>query len=407
MDDVTNRIASVTLMMALATSLVTGCSTAPPTGSDSAQSRAALQSSADESSWSAEKEQSSEAEAQALWDGMTIEQQVASLLILHFPGSDGAATAAFLEEFRPGGVILMGDNIPDPEGAPAEQTRQWQLEAESGGFPPLIVSIDQEGGLVKRLAGDTGVGAGDLRDGDSEAVAEAFRDRGGYLAKLGVNVNFGIVADYTDDPESFIYDRVLGTTPASAEVAVRAAVEGERQGGGGAVHSTIKHFPGHGLTAGDSHQIIPDCGDITKEEWTETAALPFEAGIDAGTSMVMMSHISCPQIASGPASLQAQWYGILRDDLGFNGVIVTDDMSMLTNSGDEAFADPGANAVGAINAGATLVLSIGGEDGPTATAYAQDLIDSVVEAVESGEIRTEVLHDAGIRALAFRLGLSY
>ena len=346
------------------------------------------------------------AEAEELWQSWDTRAQAASLLVLHYPGSDAQATQSFLETVAPAGLILMGDNVPDPEDALEEQTRRWQEAAESARLPPLVISIDQEGGLVKKLLGDTNVGAGDLRDGDPEAVAEAFRERGGYLSRLGVNVNFGIVADYTDDPGSFIYDRVLGTTSSSAAAAVQAAVEGEREGGSGAVHSTVKHFPGHGLTPGDSHQIIPDCGDITQEEWAETAAVPFEAGISSGTSLVMMSHISCPRIAQGPASLQAKWYEVLRDDLGFDGVIVTDDMSMLTNSGEEPFADPGANAVGAIKAGATLVLSIGGEDGAAATIYAQGLVDAVVAAVESGEIPAEVFHDAGIRALIFRQGLS-
>ena len=346
------------------------------------------------------------AEAEELWQSWDTRAQAASLLVLHYPGSDAQATQGFLETVAPAGLVLMGDNVPDPEDALVEQTMQWQAAAESAGLPPLVISIDQEGGLVKRLAGDASVGAGDLRDGDPAAVEEAFRERGQYLSQLGVNVNFGIVADYTDDSASFIYDRVLGTTPSSAAAAVQAAVEGEGEGGEGTVHSTIKHFPGHGLTPGDSHQIIPDCGQITQEEWAETAALPFEAGINAGTSLVMMSHISCPRIAQGPTSLQAKWYEILRDDLGFDGVIITDDMSMLTNSGEETFADPGANAVGAIKAGATLVLSIGGEDGPTATTYAQSLIDAIVSAVESGEIPTEVFRDAGIRALSFRLGLS-
>ena len=346
------------------------------------------------------------AEAEELWQSWDTRAQAASLLVLHYPGSDAQATQGFLETVAPAGLILMGDNVPDPEDALVEQTKQWQAAAESAGLPPLVISIDQEGGLVKRLAGDASAGAGDLRDGDPAAVEEAFRERGQYLSQLGVNVNFGIVADYTDDSASFIYDRVLGTTPSSAAAAVQAAVKGEREGGGGTVHSTVKHFPGYGLTPGDSHQIIPDCGQITQEEWAETAALPFEAGINAGTSLVMMSHISCPRIAQGPTSLQAKWYEILRDDLGFDGVIITDDMSMLTNSGEETFADPGANAVGAIKAGATLVLSIGGEDGPTATTYAQSLIDAIVSAVESGEIPTEVFRDAGIRALSFRLGLS-
>ena len=346
------------------------------------------------------------AEAEELWQSWDTRAQAASLLVLHYPGSDAQATQGFLETVAPAGLILMGDNVPDPEDALVEQTKQWQAAAESAGLPPLVISIDQEGGLVKRLAGDASVGAGDLRDGDPAAVEEAFRERGQYLSQLGVNVNFGIVADYTDDSASFIYDRVLGTTPSSAAAAVQAAVEGEGEGGEGTVHSTIKHFPGHGLTPGDSHQIIPDCGQITQEEWAETAAVPFEAGINSGTSLVMMSHISCPRIAQGPTSLQAKWYEILRDDLGFDGVIITDDMSMLTNSGEETFADPGANAVGAIKAGATLVLSIGGEDGAAATAYAQGLVDAVVTAVESGEIPAEVFHDAGIRALSFRLGLS-
>ena len=346
------------------------------------------------------------AEAEELWQSWDTRAQAASLLVLHYPGSDAQATQGFLETVAPAGLILMGDNVPDPEDALVEQTKQWQAAAESAGLPPLVISIDQEGGLVKRLAGDASAGAGDLRDGDPAAVEEAFRERGQYLSQLGVNVNFGIVADYTDDSASFIYDRVLGTTPSSAAAAVQAAVEGEREGGGGTVHSTVKHFTGHGLTPGDSHQIIPDCGQITQEEWAETAAVPFEAGINSGTSLVMMSHISCPRIAQGPTSLQAKWYEILRDDLGFDGVIIKDDMSMLTNSGEETFADPGANAVGAIKAGATLVLSIGGEDGAAATAYAQGLVDAVVTAVESGEIPAEVFHDAGIRALSFRLGLS-
>ena len=404
-----NTRLSLTLPFAVAL-LLSAC-----TSPDAAPAAGGAGDDADEVQSADEQEEAGEAqtpqqlavaEAEELWQSWDTRAQAASLLVLHYPGSDAQATQGFLETVAPAGLILMGDNVPDPEDALVEQTKQWQAAAESAGLPPLVISIDQEGGLVKRLAGDASAGAGDLRDGDPAAVEEAFRERGQYLSQLGVNVNFGIVADYTDDSASFIYDRVLGTTPSSAAAAVQAAVEGEREGGGGTVHSTVKHFTGHGLTPGDSHQIIPDCGQITQEEWAETAAVPFEAGINSGTSLVMMSHISCPRIAQGPTSLQAKWYEILRDDLGFDGVIIKDDMSMLTNSGEEALADPGANAVGAIKAGATLVLSIGGEDGAAATAYAQGLVDAVVTAVESGEIPAEVFHDAGIRALSFRLGLS-
>lgn len=343
--------------------------------------------------------------AASIWGHWNLSEQVASLLVLHFPGADEDATEDFLQAIKPAGVILMGDSIPDPESALAEQTRHWQTMAHEDGQPPLIISIDQEGGLVRRLQEDPAPGAPEVRAQGPDTVREAFAQRGTYLASLGVNVNFGIIADTTDDPDSFIFPRVLGTDPQSAAASVAAAVEGEAAGSDGRVASTLKHFPGHGMTSQDSHQVIAECANITLEQWGDSAAIPFEAGVDAGAGLVMMSHVDCPRVAPGPASMESRWYQVLRDDLGFDGVIVTDDLSMLTATGEADFADPVANAVSAINAGTTLVLSIGGESPEQALEYAKDLVDGISDAVERGVISREVFDDAGLRALRFRLSL--
>lgn len=254
---------------------------------------------------------------------MSLEQQVASVLMLHYPGTDAAAIAGFVQQIQPGGLILMGDNVPYDETELAASIASWDAVATA----PLFVGIDEEGGTVSRLALDTYPAAPDLRDGDPAATETAFRERGELLKSLGINTNFGVIADVTADSYSFIWPRVLGSTPAVAADQVAAAVRGEQ----GLVNTTLKHFPGHGLSEADSHISIPS-SDVTYDEWQEVAAPPFESGIAAGAEMVMVGHLLFPQIASEPASLSPHWHEILREDLGFNGIIVTDAMEMLQGS---------------------------------------------------------------------------
>ncbi len=331
---------------------------------------------------------------------------LASLLIFHFPGDDAEATAAFLEEVKPAGIILMGDNIPDPESDLAEQTRQWQQVARDAELPDFLIAIDQEGGTVTRLSADPAPAPSELIGTEPREVEEAYSVRGEYLATLGINVNFGIVADTTDNPDSFIYDRVLGYSPQEAAAAVEAAVRGETEGSVGQVASTIKHFPGHGMTDGDSHQVITDCGDTTFEQWQEGAAQPFEAGVAAGATLVMMSHVVCRAESDEPASLSPAWYNVLREDVGFTGPVVTDDMSMLIDTGDPEYADPVENAVRAINAGADLVISISGDDAEVATADAKALISGLEEALVGGRLDETRVREALARGNELRSELT-
>src|SRR4030095_14407122 len=132
-----------------------------------------------------------------------------------------------------------------------------------------------------------------------------------------------------------------------------AAVAGER----GAVLSTLKHFPGHGAAPGDSHDSVPTA-PLTVEQWRAGPAIPFEAGIDAGAELVMTGHLAYPAIDAAPASLSPEWHRILREALGFDGVVATDDMLMLQATARPEYADPGETAARAIAAGSDLLLYV-------------------------------------------------
>lgn len=175
---------------------------------------------------------------------MTLTEKIASLLMLHYPGTDAAALRIFIDTFGLGGLILMGDNVPASVEEMAAMTTG--LSADPG--LPVLLGIDQEGGSVSRLPSDVAPGADQLKSKPVQATSDAFTSRSMLLESVGVNVNFGIVADVTADPGSFIYDRALGTDPAAATERIAAAVTGE----GGRVASTLKHFPGHGAAPGEA-----------------------------------------------------------------------------------------------------------------------------------------------------------
>ena len=204
-------------------------------------------------------------------------------------------------------------------------------------------------------------------------------------------MNFGIVADVTADPGSFIAERVLGTTPEGSAERVAAAVRGEQ----GSVLSTLKHFPGHGSAPGNSHEMIPQ-SDLDRASWDATEAMPFAAGIDAGAELLMTGHLRYPAIDAMPASLSPEWHRIAREDLGFTGVMVTDDLAMLLDSGEPALLDPTLNATQALLAGNDLLLHLDGASIPA-------IVDGITAGVENGTVPRARLEDAATRVAELRL----
>ncbi|MFD1493404.1 MULTISPECIES: glycoside hydrolase family 3 N-terminal domain-containing protein [Microbacterium] len=330
------------------------------------------------------------ARAAELTAEMSLGEKAASVVMGHIPTVDPGTASAYVSGNGLGGFILMGSNVPGDE----ESLRAFtDALTANPSFPPLI-AIDQEGGDVSRLPWDGFPGARTLRDAGADAARDAFAARAALVDRAGLNVNFGVVADVTGDRSMFIFGRSLGADPAATAERVTAAVAGE----GVQAASTLKHFPGHGAAPGDSHAGIPESG-MTLAQWRSTDAVPFAAGIEAGAPLLMFGHLRYPAVDELPASLSPEWHRIAREELGFTGVAVTDDLGMLQASGDPAYADPVANAVAALAAGSDLVLSVMFSTADSAPR----MVDGIVAAVESGALPAARLEEAATRVAALRL----
>lgn len=304
------------------------------------------------------------------------------------------AMAAFLEEYPVGGVVLFGKNITD-EG----QLRGLIAGLQQSSPVPLLIGIDEEGGVVARLANSPRFdlpryeSAAAVGAQGTDAVRAMSAEIGTYLAGYGINLDFAPVADVNTNPDNpVIGTRAFSSDPQEAADCVTAAVEGFSQAG---VLCCLKHFPGHGDTAGDSHDGTVYT-EKTMEELRACEFLPFEAGIRAGAPLVMVGHIAATNAVEGeecnlPATFsRALITDVLRDELGFAGVVVTDSLAM--GAITETYT-PGEAAVLALQAGADLLLMPAG----LAQAY-----DGVLAAVEDGRLTEERIDESVARILALK-----
>ena len=321
---------------------------------------------------------------------MTIDEKIRSMIMGHHSGVDATGLGQYVSDNGFGGLILMGDNMPENPDALAAMA---PIIAGEPGLPALL-ALDQEGGIVRRIPTDDALSALQLRSLAPSDTAAAFATRGKLLESAGITVNFGIVADVVADPASFIYDRSLGSTAEDAAERVAAAVSGER----GHVLSTLKHFPGHGAATGDSHSSIPRT-PMPIEQWRAEHAPPFEAGITAGAQLVMLGHLQFDSVDTVPATLSARWHQILRDELNFDGITITDDMNMLEDSGSPEYADQAQNAVLAVAAGNTMLLYVQEIDVAAVVA-------AVHAAVDDGTIPIATIDEAARKLLIARRTLS-
>ena len=250
-------------------------------------------------------------------------------MMLRFAGPDFTAEAreAF-HRMRPCGVIFFADNITSREQVHA-LTAQLQAEARSLGMPPLLIAVDQEGGIVSRLPADmvTVPGAMALTaQGNLDLIERCARITGEQLREVGINVNFAPVVDVNNNPANpVIRTRSFGDT---VERVVDGALATMRGLDTAHVIATVKHFPGHGDTNVDSHVGLPVI-DHPLERLHAIELAPYRAAIVAGVPAVMTSHIVFPALDEHPSTLSRPILtGLLRDELGFEGLIVTDSLSM-------------------------------------------------------------------------------
>ena len=333
--------------------------------------------------------------AQALLDGMTTHEKICQLLIVHPEALTGGSTvtgmtdslAAALREYPVGGVLLSAQNMTSGE----------QLAALTGALAdgcktaPLI-SVDEEGGRVARLmntVGTTKLGSmysyrAQGTQGAHDNAQTIARD----IAAYGFNTDFAPVADvWTNKRSNAIGDRAYSDDYDEAADLVAAAVKGFHDGG---VICCLKHFPGHGSTKTDSHDGAATV-DKTLPQLRQEDLKPFMSGIAAGADMVMVGHLTVPTMDDAPASLSHKIVtNLLRYDLGFRGVIVTDGLQM------QALAQytDGEKAVLALAAGNDMLLEISDVPGTVA---------AIEKALADGTLTQAALDQSVLRILQLKL----
>lgn len=348
------------------------------------------------------------AQAKAGVDAMTLPQRVATVLMPGFWGYDGVRPTAaevaqnqamygidsptdVVEEREFSGFFLRPEVIGDADQI-ARLTGQLHDAGDGPDGLPLLLSMDQEGGVVQRLKegvapvpGAATVGA----TGDPAYARKVARENGSTLRDLGVTMVLAPVADVDPDGSSVIGSRAYSRDPDAAAEMVVATVEGYLRAG---IVPAVKHFPGLGTVRGDSHNSLPE-QPKTVGQLMRTDLVPFRAAIDAGAPVLMSGHVSVDALEEGmPASLsQAVLQGLLREKLGFEGVIITDSQGMGPIHGRFG---PAEGAVRSLLAGNDLVLN---------SFRPEKARKAVIRAVESGRLGEDRVAEAATRVQALRL----
>lgn len=292
-----------------------------------------------------------------------------------------------------GGVLLFAGNIVDDE-----QTRRL-CAALHGANDDVVIAIDEEGGDVTRLdaadGSDTPCPAAFAAVDDDRLTRAAYRDLGHRLRTLGIDLTLAPCADINSNPANPIIGvRAFG---ASADLAARhaaACIDGFRESG---TRCCVKHFPGHGDTSADTHLGAATIG-ASLRDMQDRELVPFAAAIRAGVEAVLTAHIVVPSLDDRPASLSAAWTRYLRDELGFEGVIITDALDMGAIAGDRGSQGVADAAVVALAAGADF-LCLGSEFDEASTDL---VVTSIRDAMRAGRLDRESLAASAKRIRSLR-----
>ncbi|MFD6565222.1 glycoside hydrolase family 3 protein [Micromonospora profundi] len=316
--------------------------------------------------------------------------------------------AQMIAKYRLGGLILVGFSADDPTKGNQETTNvdnPKQVHELTGGLreaagrlaagpAPFLIGTDQEYGVVTRVTDGvtllpSALAAGAA--GDPKLTENAWRAAGTELAAMGINVDFAPVADVLATRSKVIGSRSYGSDPKVAAAQVGGAVRGLQASG---VAATLKHFPGHGHSADDSHQDLPVLTQ-SAEALRTGAWPPFTAGIDAGAMAVMSAHLDARAIDPGTAATFSRKLltDVLRGQLGFKGVVITDGMNMPPA---KRWA-PGEAAVRALNAGNDLILM---------TPNVGQAYDGLLAALRGGSLPRTRLVEAVTRVLTMKFRLA-
>ncbi|WP_462410678.1 beta-N-acetylhexosaminidase [Neobacillus sp. Marseille-QA0830] len=322
-----------------------------------------------------------------------LRKKAGQLLVIGFKGTTASEEIKeLIREHHVGGIILFGRNIGTPQEI-LNLTNELQREAKLAGHErPLLICIDQENGVVRRLGEGTTIFPGAMLLGATGQPENAYQvgvATGKELKALGINWNLAPVLDVNNNPENPVIGvRSFGESAEMVSLFGKMAMKGMQDAG---VITTLKHFPGHGDTNVDSHLDLPVISHGL-ERLQEIELRPFIESIEAGADTVMSAHVYFPAIEDTPgvpATLSKKVItGLLREQLGFDGVVTTDCMEMNAIANTIGTA---AGGVAAIKAGADLVMV------SHLHHLQKDTIDKIAAAVEAGEIDESTIDAAAGR----------
>lgn len=336
---------------------------------------------------------------------MTLEEKIAQLFYIRpeaLTGADtvtaaGDQTKSSFEQYPVGGLIYFARNLVDPAQTKAmlANTQQYAMECLN---IPVFIGIDEEGGLVARVAGNSAFAIENIGNmqaigatGDTTKAYAVGTTLASYLLNLGFNMDFAPDADVLTNPENTVIgSRSFGTDTQLVSEMVINVLQGLKDQG---MPGVVKHFPGHGATSGDTHEGFAYTNK-TLEEMMTGELIPFQKAIEWGVDFVMVGHFAAPQVVGDdtPCSLsKVMVTDILRNQLGYDGIIITDamDMGALTESYDSKTA-----AVMAIEAGNDMLLM---------PENFKEAYNGILEAVQSGNIREERINESLRRILKVKL----
>ncbi len=320
---------------------------------------------------------------------MTVEEKVGQLFFARVPDVQQIED---IKEYDLGGYVLFGRDV---QGLTERQLKDKILSYQQASKIPMLIGSDEEGGWVSRLSTNEQLVSEPFASpqtlyaqGGIDAIVADTKTKADLLRSYGITTGLFPVADVATDPEAFIYDRTLGQDAkltADYVTAVTKALKEEKVG------STLKNFPGYGNNR-DSHvEIVTDTRSL--DELRQVDFVPFIAGIQAGADSILVSHNIVSSIdPTDPASISPAVHKLLRDELHFNGVIMTDDMDM---AGLADFISQDEAGLKALQAGNDLVMS---------SSYAVQ-IPVVIAAVENGDYPESQLDASVKRVLQWKQDL--
>ena len=346
-----------------------------------------------------------QAMAGAIVENMSLEEKIGQMFIVNLEQLDNSHGNYYefrkftskmentLKKYYIGGVILFARNIEN-----IDQTKNMITELQNHASIPLFVSVDEEGGDVARVGNNSNMRTTTFppmeevgKNEDEKYAYNMGKTIASEIKELGFNLDFAPVADVkTNEYNTEIGNRAFGSDAKLVSKFVKQVVKGIQEQG---ISATLKHFPGHGSTNGDSHKT-PVNADTDLLSLRSREFKPFKAGIEAGADFVMVSHISISKVTENtvPASMSSVvMQNMLRDELKFKGIIITDgmDMGAITEKYDADEA-----AVNCIKAGADIVLM---------STDVEAAYDAVKQAVEKGEIDEKSIDESVQRILEVKI----